>query len=216
MKFNKKILLGLTLTLLLSAGVVYAASSSDYLTKAQQYINANCDKANLSEKTSLDCYLFKKINESQSGNKDLMMLDANNVDMGIFIDYDTFLYAPLNKLLNVDLETGFLTASSVYNSPGAFGSIYYTELNCEGTAYLTTGNVPQSLRENTIYPEGNGKYYVVDKNIPLTPSELTLVSSYQGNSCVSLDTNHFKVYTLQEVTVTLPNPVSLPLQFKYQ
>lgn len=63
MKANKKIVFGIALSLFLSTTVVYAASSSDFLTKASNYISKNCDNNNISEEKSLGCYLFYKSGE---------------------------------------------------------------------------------------------------------------------------------------------------------
>lgn len=63
MKINKKIVLGLTLSFLLTATAAYAASSTDFFTKAKNYIDSNCAKAKISDAISLNCYLFYKLDE---------------------------------------------------------------------------------------------------------------------------------------------------------
>lgn len=59
----KKVFLVLPLLFLILVPAVFAASSSDYLSKAQKYINANCSGRNISNQNSLFCFLFYKTGE---------------------------------------------------------------------------------------------------------------------------------------------------------
>lgn len=216
MRINKKLLIGFTFSLFLSATVVLATSSSDYYTKAKKYIDKYCNRSNPSEQLSLNCYLFYKVQEIQSGTAALKVFDNNGVELGIFVDYDTFFYPPLNKLVYVDIiNTGKVNIGKLINPAVNYGSIYYAEPNCAGTAYLWEGTfAPPSVVFNSLYPEnGNGRYYIVDQSA--APAVKTLLSSYNGTNCEN-SSNTATVRTLKEVPFPLANPVSLPLQFKYQ
>lgn len=56
------------------AGVAFA-SSSTYLQQAQKYVNANCNKKTITDKTALLCYLFNKSQEQDT--------KISNIDNGI-------------------------------------------------------------------------------------------------------------------------------------
>ena len=130
-----------------------------------------------------------------SGN--LKVFDANDNELGILVDYDTFLYTPLNKFIHVNLETGRLSPYDVINSPGTIGSAFYTTSNCTGTVYLVGGNVASSLRNGTLYPENNGKYYIVDTSIPMISAGTTSGSVFDSLGVCSVNgVGVFNAYTL--------------------
>ncbi len=206
-----KILLLAFISLILSTSIAYATSSSDYFVQAKAFIDKNCNNNNLNGQTALNCYLFHKVNENQYGNAGLKTFDANNNELGIYMDHDTFFYAPLNKVIDVNLDNGQLV-----NISGT-GSIYYTQANCTGVAYLWPGGLQDTLRFNTLYPELNGKFYVLDETIPLSANEFTFISSYVGpNNCDNGSVNHAKAFTLKEISIPMQNPVTLPLKYKFQ
>src|SRR6266700_6170962 len=62
MRINKKILLITSGAFFMLAATAYA-SSSGFLTQAQNYINANCSKNKIPDQTALICYLFNKVQE---------------------------------------------------------------------------------------------------------------------------------------------------------
>jgi hypothetical protein len=67
MKPHKKyfVLAGLLLFLFVSGGIAFA-SSSQYLTQAQKFINQNCNKKYLTDENALFCYLFNKSQEQDT------------------------------------------------------------------------------------------------------------------------------------------------------
>lgn len=67
MKINKKVVFTTAITFLFTATIAFAASSSDFQSKAQTYITDNCDKNIVSEEKSLGCYLFYKSGELETG-----------------------------------------------------------------------------------------------------------------------------------------------------
>ncbi|MGZ3948528.1 MAG: hypothetical protein ACXVKK_10450 [Flavisolibacter sp.] len=62
MKLNKKLLILTNIAFFILAGTVYA-SSSQFLSQSQKYINTNCSKKQLDNETALLCYLFNKVQE---------------------------------------------------------------------------------------------------------------------------------------------------------
>jgi len=59
------VLAGLSLFLFVSGGIAFA-SSSQYLTQAQKFINQNCSKKLVADQTALLCYLFNKSQEQDT------------------------------------------------------------------------------------------------------------------------------------------------------
>ena len=66
MKLRKKYFFIAGLSIFLFTGVAYA-SSQNFLTQAQKYINENCGKKLISNQTALLCYLFNKAQEQDTG-----------------------------------------------------------------------------------------------------------------------------------------------------
>src|SRR6266496_4500423 len=56
------LLAGLSLFLFVSGGIAFA-SSSQYLTQAQKFINDNCSNKKIDNQTALLCYVFNKSQE---------------------------------------------------------------------------------------------------------------------------------------------------------
>ncbi len=62
MKLRKKYIIAAGLSIFLFSAVAYA-SSQDFLTQAQKYIDENCGKKLISNQTALLCYVFYKSQE---------------------------------------------------------------------------------------------------------------------------------------------------------
>ena len=62
MRINKKLFILSSITFFILAGTIYA-SSSQFLSQAQKFINANCSKKKILDQTALLCYLFNKVQE---------------------------------------------------------------------------------------------------------------------------------------------------------
>src|SRR5258708_4349149 len=60
--FKRKYLLPLGFIFFFLAGVAFA-SSSQFLSQAQKYIDANCGNKKISDQVALFCYLFNKVQE---------------------------------------------------------------------------------------------------------------------------------------------------------
>ncbi len=233
MKINKKIVLGLTLTFLLSATVAYAASSSDFLVKAQKYITNNCADRHIDNQTSLNCYLFYKVGElgtqvnsnttritalenapspsptaspSSVSQKELKTFDNNGNELGIYMDDASFFVTSLGKKVRLN-SAGQLLYQQL--------ATYFKSQNCVGTAYRSTSDL-----FNDVFSDANGKNLVVDRSIPkenfTSQSYLEFNPAQQASSCrVSSDSQN-DASTLTTVTLPFSLPVSMPLQFKYQ
>ena len=72
MRLRKKYLLPLGFLFFFLAGIAFA-SSSQFLTQAQKYIDDNCGKKNISDQTALLCYLF---NTSQEHDTSIANINA--------------------------------------------------------------------------------------------------------------------------------------------
>lgn len=234
MKINKKIVLGLTLSFLLTATAVYATSSTDFFTKAKNYIDSNCAKAKISDAISLNCYLFYKIGElgtqvdsntsrivalenapsptpaptpSPFTHNELKTFDANNTELGLFISPFMFFYPPINRL--VDIQTRKL-------GYGSGRRIYYLNVACTGDAYIGIGDNDLSFEGNKVFSNIAGEYFILEPN---TPAGTVNYGSYsESDGCVfnnsSGTANGLRL--LKKVSINLPDPVPFPLQYKYQ
>ena len=231
MKFNKRIFITLALALLLSASVVFAASSSDYLTKAQKYIDRNCSKSSISNQTSLNCYLFYKLGEIETqvnsntsritalenvpspspspspspfAHKELKTFDANDVELGLYADTYIFFYPDLERFVRINSSTG---------SYDTWNVISFTGANCTGDAYKSINNTDMNDVGKFVFNSGDSGFFVVDGN---TPSTTVSRSSFLDTGVCTNTSGSITSRKLREVSLPLPNPVAFPLKYKYQ
>lgn len=226
-KINKKLLFGLTATLLISTSVVYAASSSDYFTKAKKYIDNNCAKSSLSNETSLNCYLFYKVMELEIKinsntsrisaletvptptpiptpvSKGVKIVDNNNVELGIYVDTTMFFYPPLERFVSFREIGDYDTA----------GLIYFTETDCIGNAYKTLNDGDMVAFGKFVFNAGDNRFFVVDGTTPNT--SINTNSHLDHGSCINSN-NTFSQRLLRQVDLPLPNPIAFPLHYRYQ
>ena len=199
MKISKKIVLGLTLTFILSATVAYATSSSDYLTKAQKYINDNCAKGKISNQTSLNCYLFYKLSEigtqvdsntsrivalenaptptpapspTPSAHKELRTYDANDVELGLYTDRTSFFYETLGVIVPLN-DNNFAIRQDAW----------YQSTNCTGQPYALMGTGDHWDRASELLSVGPGSYYTINK-VPGATVAVNSLHHYNGSSIV--------------------------------
>ena len=233
MKIRKKLVFGITLSLFLFATTVYAATSSDYLTKAQNYIDDNCAKAKISNQISLNCYLFYKIAELETkvdsntsriivlenapspapipspsplGQKELKTFDNNGNELGLFISRSSFLYVSLGRIVVlVDAQIGTTR-----------DDVWYQSSDCTGTAYTAFSERDYWSKVNEIYTAGPGKYYTVDRDSGSTVA-LNSLQRYSGGAfpCLSATTSG-PAWSLTPITLPFSEPIALPLQYKYE
>lgn len=241
MKIKKKIVFGLTLAFLLSASVVYAAASSDYITKAQKYIDDNCTKAKISNQISLDCYLFYKVGELQASltgletsvnsntsrivalentptptSKAVKVFDKNGVELGIFMETIFDGYHVFNIFVP-SIERYVRIYTAPYSGEvGPRTHVVFTNTNCTGTVY-TREITPQTFEilANQVIPISSGTYYALDLNGSQT--SIVANSSLSSSGChTDQNVGTFDVYPLIPVVLPFSEPVALPLQYKYQ
>ena len=65
MKISKRLFIVITLAFFMVAATAYA-SSANFLTQAQKFINQKCDQKTLTNQTALLCYLFNKSQEQDA------------------------------------------------------------------------------------------------------------------------------------------------------
>lgn len=197
---------------------IYAASST-FLPKAQKWIDNNCSKRFISNQDSLLCFIFEKsmeldqrINGTESRlsnleslpNKELKMFDSNGNELGLYIDVNIFYYPHLQRFVNFNLETGGLNTAGV---------VYFGGLNCSGDAYKSLGNSEVMTNGRYVFNAGDIRYFVLDYT---TPSSSTNTNSYLINGVCTNESNNFSQRKLREVTLSIPNPIPLPVHASYE
>jgi len=145
---------------------------------------------------------------SPSVQKEIKVFDANGIELGIFVnslggESDEIFYPPLNRLIIID--KGKLAKTGL--------RIIYSELNCQGDAYISLVDSHLSEFNNRIFSVESGRYYILEKGTPEAP---TLVkSSRDEQPCVNNNDNA-PVRLVKEVALPLPDPVPLPIVLKYE
>lgn len=233
MKIKIKPLIIFAILFFILIPTVYAVGSSDYLTKAQKYIDNNCSRRSLSNDVSLSCYLFYKLGEidsrvnsntsrisalenissptpfpstTPSPHKELKTYDNDGNELGLYVDRTSFFYLPL----------GIIIPLNDYKIGSARDDVYYQNGTCTGTPYVLMGNTDYQRRVNEIFSNGPGRYFTINRG-----SSSTVVAAsfqrYNGSSfpCVANSVNE-NGYSLTPVTLPFSDPITSPLQFIYQ
>ncbi|HYT41515.1 MAG TPA: hypothetical protein VEP90_04170 [Methylomirabilota bacterium] len=138
-----------------------------------------------------------------SQGKAIHVLDANNQDLGLLIDGGTVFNTTLSLIIPIDTSSGYVGLHDPY--------AYYTTSNCTGTPYYPTNYVGYLIQMN-------GTYMKVDTS---SPSLTLTVHSDHGlseplSNCYPASGTMSNLYTITQVNNPYQNPVTLPLQYKYQ
>lgn len=146
-----------------------------------------------------------------SQGKAVHVLDANNQDLGLLINGGVggALVFNTTQSLLIDIEIDKATGSAFVGSTDPYG--YYTTSNCTGTPYFPSNYVGLLFQVN-------GTYMKVDTTFP---SVTLTVHSDHGlseplSNCYPASGTMSNLYTITQVNNPYQNPVTLPLQYKYQ
>lgn len=225
------------ISFLILAPQVLAASSS-FIGNAQRWYDSNCTRRpeRVRGQESVLCYAYDKLaeldqditgfnerlaeidldNASQSarindlentptlGHKELKTFDSNNIELGIYADTYSFFYPPIQRFLSVLSDTGGF---------GTGGRIYFINTNCTGDAYKTISGQDMTDHGKFAFNAGDNRFFVVDYGTPNT--NINTNSFLDTGTCTNNNSTNSQ-RQLREVSVSLPNPVALPLQYKYQ
>lgn len=175
MKFNKRIFLTLALVFFLSATVVFAASSGDYLVKAQKYVDDNCAKGKISNQISLNCYLFYKLGEIEAlVNSNNTRLDnaesdinelqnANQTEDVVFFPFGWIQDDQESPVIDVGNHKLLILRVTRGNGTGVF-RIYYSDDQINWTEHdysmPARADVPYNIPQQWTYPT-KGQYYKI-------------------------------------------------------
>src|SRR6266566_2303819 len=145
MKIHKRLLIVTSLAFFLLAATAYA-SSSDFLTQAQKYINQNCSKKDITNETALLCYLF---NKSQEQDTSIASLSATLSPIP----------SEINNLKNHQTQTDQTLASqgatinNLQNAPGK--SLKVLDANNQELGVLSPGEFDWRNRVTFFIPSIN-------------------------------------------------------------
>ena len=236
MKITKnKLLLPISIsaTALVACGVVYAFSSSSFLTQAQNYVSSQCNSALISSKNTVAnnqkatvCYNYYKnieqdasiVNLTNKSNAVPYLDDGNGNVLGIYIDspvmtlpYDenpgiiyTYFNSSLNLKIPLNLKTGNL--SSIITEE-------YATYDCSGIAYENPNYV--QVGQTLLATDANRttKQYFYISSSDAVPVSVALWSKWDRGVCAPIydDGPHFK---LTEVSPNITFPIALPITIK--
>ena len=244
MKITKKNLLlpiSISATALVACGVVYAFSSSSFLTQAQNYVSSQCNSALISAKNTVAnnqkatvCYNYYKnieqdasivnqqqnITSLQTKAKSLWVFDSNGVKLGISLTNSTLFngYVLPEQIYNTDMQTIVNIDTQGNTIAGAIGIpvvVSYSGPNCTGQTYIKT-NGDQSLLNrynDRLLKDDSGSYYSFVSNPSIVSVQMSSLKN--GVNCQS-DNSIFPAIELSGITNSLPNIVSLPLSYQFQ
>ena len=234
MKITKKRLLlsiSIVATALVTGGVVYAFSSSSFLTKAQNYVSSQCNSALISSKNTVAnnqkatvCYNYYKnieqdtnITNIKSSNDSLSssipyLLDGNGTVLGKLIGGGTpmnslisFYDSTLNKVIEFNPSNGAIadTTSPYYISNNCSGTIYSLDASFSTALYLLNG-FPQISYATTVSSISSVQHL---------RSQYVSGVCHQGN-WDNGSGNGSTVFTMTQVTPDISFPIALPITIK--
>jgi hypothetical protein len=148
-------------------------------------------------------------------SKDIKVLDANGQELGIFVSGNfgknaTVFLPSTNQVIEIG-PNGIIRQSS----------LYYKELNCQGTTYHNAGL--NDFSYNKVYTLESGEYWKIEA--PTVPTEgNSFVSRWYfetsgpnpGFRCENAVFTGAVAAPLVETTLPIADPIALPLQYRYQ
>jgi hypothetical protein len=229
---KKKLLLPISIvaTALVTGGVVYAFSSSSFLTQAQNYVSSQCNSALISSKNTVAnnqkatiCYNYYKnieqdvslSNLSNKSNAVPYLVDGNGNVLGNYIDNlgqsIVPLYTYFDSILNLKISIRLQTGNLVYSIWP-----YYASQDCSGTAYQGPGNTPVT---QTLFVTGadipTKQYFYISSNDAATVP-VVLSSYWSGGVCTPTNatTHNSSTYKLTQISPNITFPIALPVTIK--
>ncbi len=231
---------------LISIPVYAALSSSQFLTKAQNFININCSKRSIDNETSLLCYLFYKTGEininltnTQNTVAGLTTIDATqSAQINDLKNSLTSISAQPSKAIKVidanNNELGLLV-DKIVGGGTIFvpsinklinleswevqkTSIEYTTDDCTGTPYIPAGS--NSDPWNYVVSSMSSRKYYTSSPSEI-PTARTLNSQYEltktnTESCSKIGPSVSLTVPAVLITIPFSEPIAQPVQFRYQ
>jgi len=234
MKITKKRLLlsiSIVATALVTGGVVYAFSSSSFLTQAQKYVSSQCNSALISSKNTVAnnqkatvCYNYYKNIEQDASISGLdskstslsksvpILLDANGNSLGMALSSDTFYDATINRFISLKYGSG--------SQPESI-NIQYATTDCSGIPYSTSLIDINSLYQSNLGQSNAYKYFIVDYANKMQ-SNINLLSYWLNGSCVAWNWNNVNnpgpniqsAYQVTQITPDISFPIAIPTTIK--
>src|SRR5260221_810490 len=144
MKLNKKYLLPIGFLFFFLAGIALA-SSTQFLSQAQQYINDNCGKKNISDQTALLCYLFNKVQEHDASIAQInTTLSPIPEQINTLSNQVASLSASITPIPTPPFK-GILVAVGSFEDPGGLGYYFNMSPRIVSNNYQTFYNSYQQL-----------------------------------------------------------------------
>lgn len=205
------------------------AASINFFAKAQQWHSKECVKKKPNLERSLLCYFFEKVGEIDAKLADLeeeiderakamRVFDANGKELGPLVDRDagggesgndtvSFFLEQQQRIVHLDRVHGFVTSFI-----GSIITAHYQSEDCTGTPYAT--GIPEfETVASTVLPVPGQQYFIIDLGVP--PTCVDVHSSFHG-SCQPHEETICDARTLIPVTLPFDDPVSLPLQYRFE
>lgn len=137
-------------------------------------------------------------------SKALKVYDSQNHELGIFMDRKTYFNTALSRIISID-DLGKLSH---------LVDIYYLTNNCTGTPY--GGSIDQFQDILVLSP---GTYFRIPDGAVLHSMHVMSVTQYDSGTglitCEETDET-LTVYPLDSVTLPFTDPVTLPIQIRYE
>jgi len=150
--------------------------------------------------------------EAKPVPKTLKIFDNNGTELGIYMDPSKFFYELIGRRISVDLGDGHLD-----------GTIdeYHTSSDCSGNAYITvSGQGDLNDKENSLLRTGPGSYFIIQRGTASETLNINSVRRYGGSGpsyrCDPYGSSVEHLYSLTSVSISFTEPVSIPLQYKYE
>jgi hypothetical protein len=156
--------------------------------------------------------LNKRVEDLEAKKEQMMVYDYDGNKLGVYaaeygFAYIYVHYPDLNKLLPIDIRS--------YENPGQLGfgtNLHYMEPDCTGDPYLYTS---KNFYSNKIIIH-EGEHYIVEDGQPFVTGNLLSYRLFHNGSCHNINYEEREVLPLNEVDLPLPDPVTLPLQYRYE
>lgn len=214
----KKVITAATIMLLFTAASVTTtfAKSAQSLGSSDKYFDKWCNnnKPNAPLEKKVICDLMRRVNaleDLEAEKEQMIVYDYDGNELGVYageysLIYTYVHYPNLDKLLPIDTRP--------YDNPGKLGhtaSLYYLEPDCAGDPYVYS----YMNYTNKIISHEN-EYYIVEDGQPhVNENTLSYRYHYTGE-CFNINYEEREVLPVKKVELSLPDPVALPLQYRYE
>lgn len=147
---------------------------------------------------------------TNSETKALKTFDANDTELGIYDIQIRFFFPELQRFVTINPATGEQANNG--------RAIYFLTNDCTGTAHIQVDNEgDMTFWASKVFSGKDGIYYILDSEAPITTVVMSTLIPNASDVCVNFSGSpHPPLRELTEVTYSLPDPVQLPLEFRYE